>query len=56
MKTHVYFGIAFRLILLFTTGAVMTFLPDYLRDFFGDTKFIPYSTDFYNFRHGTLQR
>lgn len=37
MKTQVYFGIAIRIIILFTVGAFMTFLPEILRDFFGDT-------------------
>lgn len=41
MKTNVYLGIALRIIILFTVGSLMTFLPEILRPFFGDTKFIP---------------
>lgn len=37
MKTQVYFGIAIRIIILFTIGSLMTFVPDHLRAFFGDT-------------------
>jgi hypothetical protein len=37
MKTKVYLAIAIRLILLFGVGMLSTFLPQYFRDFFGDT-------------------
>jgi len=37
MKTKVYLGLSIRIIILFTIGMLATFLPDLLRDFFGDT-------------------
>lgn len=37
MKLHVYFAIAIRILLLFTVGCLATFIPEQLRDFFGDT-------------------
>lgn len=37
MKNQVYFGIAIRLIILFVLGMLFTFIPDHLREFFGDT-------------------
>lgn len=43
MKTEVYLGIAIRIIVLFTIGALATFIPEHLRDFFGDSKFTPYT-------------
>jgi hypothetical protein len=36
MKTKVYLGIAIRIILLFATGMLMTYMPPLMRDFFGD--------------------
>lgn len=36
MKNQVYFGIAIRIIILFCIGMFATFLPEHLRDFFGD--------------------
>lgn len=36
MKTKMYFTIAFRLILLFTSAMILTFLTDSIRDFLGD--------------------
>ena len=40
MKNKVYLGIVIRIVLLFATAMAFTFIPDYLRDFFGDTKHI----------------
>ena len=37
MKNEVYFGIAIRIIVIFLIGMLWTFVPDQLRDFFGDT-------------------
>lgn len=37
MKHVVYFSIAIRLILLFSVAIFMSFIPEHLRDFFGDT-------------------
>ena len=37
MKTNVFLHIAIRIIILFTIGMFMTFVPELLRDFFGDT-------------------
>ena len=36
MKNEVYFGIAIRIIVIFLIGMLWTFVPDQLRDFFGD--------------------
>lgn len=36
MKTNVFFGIGLRIIILFTVGMFMTFVPEHLTDFFGD--------------------
>ena len=41
MKTQVYFGIAIRIILLFSVAMIGTYLPEILRDFFGDTPCVP---------------
>jgi len=38
MKTNVYLGIAVRIIILFTLGMLWTYIPEQLRDFFGDIK------------------
>jgi uncharacterized protein YjeT (DUF2065 family) len=37
MKTNVFLHIAIRIIILCTIGMLMTFIPEHLRDFFGDT-------------------
>ena len=37
MKLKVYFGIAVRIILLFVTAMMMTYVTEELRTFFGDT-------------------
>lgn len=37
MKTKVFLGIAIRIIVLFGIGMMGTFIPENLRDFFGDT-------------------
>lgn len=37
MKHPVYFGIAARVVLLFAVGMLLTYIPEHLRDFFGDT-------------------
>lgn len=37
MKPQVYFGIAIRLILLFSVGMLLTLATPYMREFFGDT-------------------
>ena len=42
MKTNVYLGIAFRIILLFTVASLATYLPEQLRDYFGDVPFKSY--------------
>lgn len=36
MKTKMFFTIAIRLILLFTSAMILTFLTDSIRDFLGD--------------------
>jgi len=36
MKTQVYFGIAIRIILMGIIATLLTYIPDHLRDFFGD--------------------
>lgn len=36
MKNNVFFAIALRIIILFTIVIMGTFLPEILRDFFGD--------------------
>ena len=36
MKHQVYFGIAIRWILLIVVAMMATFIPEHLRDFFGD--------------------
>jgi len=36
MKTNVYIGIGLRIIVLCAVGMLATFLPDPLREFFGD--------------------
>jgi len=36
MKWPLYFGIALRIIILFAVGMFGTYIPDYLRGFFGD--------------------
>jgi|LakMenE01Jun11ns_1017448.scaffolds.fasta_scaffold8909977_2 hypothetical protein len=38
MKTKLYLGIAFRLILLFGTGMLFSTFTPYLHEFFGDVK------------------
>jgi hypothetical protein len=47
MKHQVYFGIALRIIILFSVAMAMTYVPDQLRGFFGDT---PYPHGNYNQR------
>ena len=37
MNTRLYFEIAIRIIVIFAIGMIGTYIPDYLRDFFGDT-------------------
>lgn len=37
MKPKMYFGIAIRIVLLFTIAIFATLIPEQLRDFFGDT-------------------
>jgi len=37
MKIKVFYSIAIRIIILFTIAIFSTFIPDYLREFFGDT-------------------
>jgi hypothetical protein len=37
MKHQVYLGIALRIIILFAVAMAATFVPEQLRDFFGDT-------------------
>ncbi len=41
MKTQVYLGIVVRIIILILIGMFSTYLPDNLRDFFGDTPCLP---------------
>lgn len=36
MKAQVYFGIAIRIVFLFTVAMMATFIPEHLRGFFGD--------------------
>lgn len=36
MKFEVYFAITIRIVILFVVGMLFTFVPDYLREFFGD--------------------
>ena len=36
MKNEVYFGIAIRIIVICVLGMLWTYVPDELRDFFGD--------------------
>jgi hypothetical protein len=36
MKTNVFLGIGLRIIILFTVGMFMTYLPNELTEFFGD--------------------
>jgi len=36
MKHKVFFGIGIRIIILFTLGMFFTFIPEHLRNFFGD--------------------
>lgn len=50
MKTNVYLGIAIRIIALFTVGSLMTFLPELLRDFFGDKPALVRYTDWGDLR------
>lgn len=45
MKTNVYLGIAIRIIVLFVVGMISTFIPNQLRDFFGDTPFKTITVD-----------
>lgn len=40
MKTKAFLGIAWRIVLLFTIAMLFTFIPEQLRDFFGDTPVI----------------
>jgi len=42
MKTRTFLQIAFRIVALFTIAMLLTFIPEYLRDFFGDKPFVPY--------------
>jgi len=42
MKQQVYFGIAWRIIALFSIAILSTFLPDFIRGFLGDVPFKPY--------------
>jgi len=36
MKNQLYFGIAIRLVILFSLGILFSFVPEHLRVFFGD--------------------
>jgi hypothetical protein len=36
MKHKVFLGIAIRIIILFTTAMLLTFIPNHLQEFFGD--------------------
>lgn len=38
MKTKVYLNILLRIVVLFAIGFFGTFIPEQLRDFFGDTR------------------
>lgn len=42
MKTTVFLGIGLRIIILFTIGMFMTYLPENLTEFFGD-KMVTYT-------------
>lgn len=37
MKTKVFLAIGIRIVILFAVGMAATFIPEQLRDFFGDT-------------------
>ena len=37
MKNEVFFAIALRIIILFALGMAATYIPEHLRDFFGDS-------------------
>jgi len=37
MKNKVFLGITVRIVILFTVAMLATFIPENLRDFFGDT-------------------
>lgn len=39
MNTRLYLYIAFRIVIFFSLGIAFTYVPDHLRDFFGDTPF-----------------
>lgn len=41
MKTSLYLYIILRIVVLFSLAMASTFLPDYFRGFFGDTKVVP---------------
>lgn len=43
MKWKLYFEVVLRIIILFSLAMLFTFIPDHLRDFFGDRRRI--STD-----------
>jgi len=47
MKTNVYLGIALRIIILFTSASLATYLPEQLREYFGDTKVVPHKEMLY---------
>jgi hypothetical protein len=36
MRLKIYFAIAWRIVLLFATGILFSYFPDYLRKFFND--------------------
>ena len=36
MKINVFLGIGLRIVILFTVGMFMTFVPEHLTEFFGD--------------------
>lgn len=44
MKIKVYLSIALRIFIIGLIGTLMTFIPDNLRDFFGDKPFVPYES------------
>lgn len=48
MKLNVYFGISIRIILIFSVAMAATYLPEHLREFFGDVKFEPHYISGYN--------
>lgn len=48
MKHNVYFGIALRIILLFSIGILMTYVTPFLHTPFGD---MPYPEDSYEYRY-----